>query len=88
MVIAPPLFPLTEETAKQKFQAAEDARNTHDPERVSLAYTEDSSWCNRDEFFSVREATNHFLIGKLNKEKIQVKKMALELYWEPHIRSV
>ena len=44
----PPLPPFTPETAVQKVQAAEDAWNTRDPERVSLAYTEDSVWRNRD----------------------------------------
>ena len=38
----PPLPPFTEDTARQKVQAAEDAWNTRDPQRVSLAYTEDS----------------------------------------------
>jgi nuclear transport factor 2 (NTF2) superfamily protein len=42
--------PFTEETARAKVQAAEDAWNTCDPERVSLAYSEDSEWRNRDEF--------------------------------------
>ena len=44
----PPLPPFTRETAAQKVQAAEDAWNTRDPERVALAYTEDSVWRNRD----------------------------------------
>ena len=43
----PPLPPFTEETARQKVQAAEDAWNTRDPERVALAYTEDTEWRNR-----------------------------------------
>ncbi len=47
----PPLPPFTEETARQKVKMAEDAWNTRDPERVALAYTEDSKWRNRDEFF-------------------------------------
>ena len=45
----PPFPPFTAETAIQKVQAAEDAWNTCDPERVSLAYTVDSDWRNRDE---------------------------------------
>ena len=53
----PPLPPFTEETARQKVQAAEDAWNTCDPVRVSLAYTPDSEWRNRDEFFSGRDAS-------------------------------
>jgi nuclear transport factor 2 (NTF2) superfamily protein len=45
--IRPPVPPFTEETARQKVQAAEDAWNTCDPERVALAYTVDSTWRNR-----------------------------------------
>jgi uncharacterized protein len=51
----PPLPPFTLETAQAKVQAAEDAWNTRDPERVALAYTEDSEWRNRAEFLSGRE---------------------------------
>jgi uncharacterized protein len=50
----PPFPPFTEQTARQKVQAAEDAWNTRDPERVALAYTEDSVWRNRDEFIAGR----------------------------------
>jgi len=50
----PPLPPFTEETARQKVQAAEDAWNTRDPERVAGAYTEDSVWRNRHEFLTGR----------------------------------
>lgn len=60
----PPLPPFTLETAKAKVQAAEDAWNTRDPERVALAYTEDSQWRNRAEFFSGREAIKAFLRRK------------------------
>ena len=52
----PPLPPFTEETARQKVQAAEDAWNTRDPERVALAYTPESTWRNRSEFLVGREA--------------------------------
>ena len=52
----PPLPPFDEETARQKVRMAQDAWNTRDPERVALAYTEDSRWRNRDEFFEGREA--------------------------------
>ena len=48
MTDRPPLPPFSRQTAAQKVQAAEDAWNTRDPERVSLAYTEDSIWRNRD----------------------------------------
>ena len=60
--------PFTEETARAKVQAAEDAWNTRDPERVALAYTEDSHWRNRDEFFQGREAIKAFLRRKWAKE--------------------
>ena len=46
----PPVPPFTEETARAKVQAAEDAWNTCDPHKVAAAYTEDSQWRNRDEF--------------------------------------
>jgi nuclear transport factor 2 (NTF2) superfamily protein len=64
----PPLPPFTLETAKQKVQAAEDAWNTREPERVALAYTPDSEWRNRSEFFSGREEIRAFLTRKWNKE--------------------
>ena len=64
----PPLPPFTRETAAQKVQAAEDAWNSCDPERVSLAYTPDSVWRNRDEFFEGREAIVDFLTRKWAKE--------------------
>ena len=46
--VRPPVPPFDEETARQKVKAAQDAWNTRDPEKVSLAYTEDSKWRNRD----------------------------------------
>ena len=66
--VRPPLPPFTEETARIKVQAAEDAWNSCDPHRVALAYTEDSQWRNRDEFFSGREAIRAFLRRKWAKE--------------------
>jgi hypothetical protein len=66
--IRPPVPPFDEETARQKVQAAEDAWNTRDPERVALAYTEDSEWRNRDEFFTGREAIVEFLGRKWQRE--------------------
>jgi hypothetical protein len=68
MASRPPLPPFTEETARQKVQAAEDAWNSCDPERVALAYTEDSQWRNRDEFFHGREAIVDFLRRKWARE--------------------
>lgn len=68
METKPPLPPFTLETAKQKIQAAEDAWNSRDPERVSLAYTPDSEWRNRAEFVSGRDAIKAFLQRKWAKE--------------------
>jgi uncharacterized protein len=65
----PPVPPFTEETARQKVQAAEDAWNTTDPERVAAAYTEDSQWRNRDEFFDGREEIVAFLRRKWEREQ-------------------
>ena len=64
----PPLPPFTAETARQKVQAAEDAWNTRDPERVAGAYSVDSEWRNRDEFFKGREAIVEFLRRKWSRE--------------------
>ena len=64
----PPLPPFTWSTAVQKVRMAEDAWNSRDPERVSLAYSADSSWRNRDEFLSGREAIVEFLRRKWAKE--------------------
>jgi hypothetical protein len=63
-----PLPPFTEETARQKVQAAEDAWNSRDPGRVSLAYTEDTEWRNRAEFLHGRAAVVAFLTRKWAKE--------------------
>jgi nuclear transport factor 2 (NTF2) superfamily protein len=60
----PPFPPFTEETARQKVRMAEDAWNSRDPVRVSLAYTEDSTWRNRSEFFQGRAAIVEFLKRK------------------------
>lgn len=60
--------PFTEETARLKVQAAEDAWNTRDPERVALAYSEDSEWRNRTEFLRGRDAIRAFLRRKWAKE--------------------
>jgi nuclear transport factor 2 (NTF2) superfamily protein len=64
----PPVPPFTEETARQKVQAAEDAWNTRDPERVAAAYTEDSRWRNRDEFLNGRAEIVDFLTRKWARE--------------------
>lgn len=68
MVARPPLPPFTLETAIVKVRAAEDAWNARDPERVSLAYTEESRWRNRTEFFVGRTAIVEFLRRKWASE--------------------
>jgi len=65
---APIKPPFTQDSAKAKVQMAEDAWNSRDPERVALAYTEDSDWRNRDEFFRGRGAIKAFLRRKWAKE--------------------
>src|SRR5215469_6046034 len=64
----PPLPPFTKETAIQKVRMAEDAWNTREPQRVAGAYSEDSRWRNRAEFFQGRTAIVEFLTRKWNKE--------------------
>ena len=65
----PPLPPFTEETALQKVRMAEDAWNSRDPGRVSLAYTEDSIWRNRSEFLKGRAEIVAFLTRKWQAEQ-------------------
>ena len=64
----PPFPPFTPETARQKVQAAEDAWNTRDPEKVSLAYTPDTVWRNRAEFLYGRDEVRAFLRRKWDRE--------------------
>ena len=64
----PPIPPFTRTSALQKVQAAEDAWNSRDPELVALAYSEDSVWRNRDEFFAGRDAIRAFLRRKWSVE--------------------
>ena len=63
-----PTPPFTAETARQKVQAAEDAWNTRDPEKVCMAYTIDTEWRNRSEFLKGREEVKLFLKRKWEKE--------------------
>jgi nuclear transport factor 2 (NTF2) superfamily protein len=65
----PPLPPFDAETAALKIRLAEDAWNSRDPVRVSLAYTVDSLWRNRAEFLTGREAIVQFLLRKWSKEQ-------------------
>ncbi|TNC23357.1 nuclear transport factor 2 family protein [Amycolatopsis alkalitolerans] len=64
----PPFPPFDETTAAQKVQAAEDAWNTRDPEKVALAYTEDSVWRNRDQHVVGRAEIVKFLTSKWERE--------------------
>ncbi len=63
-----PLPPFNRETALAKVKAAEDAWNSRDPKKVAQAYTADSSWRNRDEFFQGRDAIEDFLSRKWSRE--------------------
>ena len=65
----PPLPPFTLDTARQKVRAAEDGWNGRNPELVSMAYTEDSVWRNRSEFFRGRPAIVAFLTRKWASER-------------------
>ena len=68
----PPVIlpPFDEQSALRKVQVAQDAWNTRDPERVALAYTEDSQWRNRDEFFDGREEIIAFLKRKWGEREL------------------
>ena len=85
MTSRPPLPPFDAETAAQKVQAAEDAWNTHDPHRVSLAYTEDSVWRNRDESIIGRAEIVDFLTTKWERELDYVLRKGLWAFWEDRI---
>ncbi|TDC58436.1 nuclear transport factor 2 family protein [Micromonospora sp. KC207] len=67
--LRPPLPPFDEAGARAKVQAAEDAWNSRDPERVAAAYTPDSQWRNRDEFLAGREQIVSFLTRKWAREQ-------------------
>jgi uncharacterized protein len=64
----PPVPPFDAQSVAQKVRMAEDAWNSRDPQKVTLAYTVDSVWRNRSEFFSGRDAIVQFLTRKWNKE--------------------
>ena len=64
----PPFPPFTRESALAKVKAAENAWNSRNPEVVALAYTKDSEWRNRTEFFKGREAIKEFLTRKWAQE--------------------
>ena len=77
MAQRPPVPPCTAETAARKVRAAEDAWNTRDPQKVSLAYTEDSAWRNRDLFLSGRPQIVEFLTAKWERELDYVLRKSL-----------
>ncbi len=77
--------PFTEESARAKVQAAEDGWNSRDPERVSLAYTEDSEWRNRDQFIKGREEIKAFLTQKWARELEYKLKKELWAYTDNRI---
>jgi len=85
MQTKPPVPPFTSETARKKVQAAEDAWNTKDPIKVSLAYTEDTSWRNRAEFINGREEVQQFLAKKWTRELDYKLKKELWAYTENRI---
>jgi nuclear transport factor 2 (NTF2) superfamily protein len=60
--------PFNKETAKAKVQAAEDAWNSKNPDKVSMAYSLDTKWRNRDRFLTGRKEVSDFLTGKWDKE--------------------
>lgn len=64
----PPLPPFTHDTAVTKVRLAEDGWNSRDPQRVSLAYTEDSRWRNRSQFLTGRAGIVAFLTAKWARE--------------------
>jgi len=73
----PPFPPFDEATAVKKVQAAEDAWNSRDPHSVSLAYTPDSVWRNRDAFISGRGQIVEFLTAKWERELDYVLRKSL-----------
>ena len=85
MTDRPPLPPFTAGTAAQKVQAAEDAWNTRDPERVAPAYTEDSQWRNRDTFLTGRAEIVAFLTAKWEHELDYVLRKSLWAFTDDRI---
>ena len=83
----PPLPPFTQETALQKVQAAEDAWNTKNAEKVSLAYTPDSVWRNRSEFLEGRDEIKTFLKKKWATEHEYKLKKWLWAFTDNHISA-
>ena len=89
MTPRPPFPPFDEDTARQKVQAAEDAWNTRDPERVSLAYTEDSVWRNRDQHVVGRAEIVEFLTREVGaRAGLRAAQGAVGLPRQPHRRPL
>lgn len=85
MTEKPPFPPFNFETATLKVQMAEDAWNSKDPARVSLAYTEDTEWRNRSQFVNGREEVVAFLTEKWKREQGYKLKKELWAYTENRI---
>lgn len=81
----PPYPPFTRETALQKVQAAEDAWNSCDPQKVALAYSPDSTWRNRDTFVRGREEIVAFLTRKWEHELDYALRKSLWVFGENRI---
>jgi nuclear transport factor 2 (NTF2) superfamily protein len=81
----PPVPPFTEETARQKVQAGEDAWNTREPERVAAAYTPDTVWRNRSEFVTGRDEVQDFLTRKWERELDYALRKSLWAFAGNHI---
>lgn len=80
-----PLPPFNEETAKQKIQMAEDAWNSKDPVKVSMAYSVDTEWRNRSEFVNGRAEVQQFLENKWSTELDYKLKKELWAYTDNRI---
>lgn len=85
MTSRPPLPPFDEAGARQKVQAAEDAWNTRDPERVAAAYTPDSAWRNRSEFLNGRAEIVSFLTRKWEREQEYALRKSLWAFGDDRI---
>jgi uncharacterized protein len=81
----PPLPPFDEASARKKVQAAEDAWNTREPERVAAAYTPDTVWRNRSQFVHGREEVVAFLIQKWERELDYALRKSLWAFTDDHI---
>ncbi len=83
--VRPPPPPFTEATAREKVQRAEDAWNTRDPRLVAQAYSPDSVWRNRSEFFGGRAAIIEFLTEKWRREQDYALRKSLWTYRDNRI---